>query len=263
MKKTLEQGRIINVFSNKGGVGKTTTVLNLGHALAKEGYRTVVFDVDSQCNCTIPLLGEEIAPNLVDLLTGEKSIQDCVYPVEFQSNLFCVPNSYNLISLEPQLIRQGEAGFSVFRDKVADYVRNKFDITLVDNPPNHGIFTINSNYAADLAIVPTVSGSKNSMKGLQKAIQFIAEIQQDGNPGLKFLRMLVTQTDKRTSIDREYLEHIHNVFKNQAFDTHIPVNVAFKYAEDKGKTIFQYDPKAPGAKAYKELASEIIGLLGI
>jgi len=254
-------GHIIAVFTNKGGVAKTTTTLSLGHAFAKKGVKTLVADIDSQCNSSEPLIGVDPQNNLMDVLTDKLAIEECVHPIESQKRLSCLPNTSDLVSIEPVLIRRGTEGFGALRDKIQAYCRENFDITIIDCPPNHGIMTINALMTSDLAIVPTEAGSRNSIKGLKSALTFIDDIKKDGNPDLKFLKLLVTKLDSRTAIGKDYLAQLQDVFKGKIFDTSIPKNVDFQYAENQNKTIFQANPKAAGAKAYMKVAKEIIELL--
>lgn len=256
-------GYIISVFTNKGGVAKTTTAINLGHALARKGVRTLVVDIDSQCNSSEPLVGIDPENNLMDLLNGERSFEACVHPVDSQGRFFCLPNTSESVSIEPKLIREGVGGFSLLRDNLRAKCKGQFDATIIDCPPNHGIMTINALMTSDLAIVPTEAGSRNSIKGLKSALTFISDLRLDGNPELKFLKLLVTKLDSRTAIGRNYLDQLQDVFQGKIFDTVIPKNVDFQYAEDQNKTIYQSNPKAAGAKSYTRLAMEIIDLLGL
>lgn len=256
-------GYIISVFTNKGGVAKTTTTLSLGHALSKLGVKTLVADVDSQCNCTDPLVGLDPQNNLMDVLNGVLDIEKCIRPIGFQKGLFCLPNTSALGTIEPKLIRMGAPGFLVLRDKIQDHCRNNFDVTIIDCPPNHGIMTINALIASDLAIVPTEAGSRNSINGLLAALEFIDDIKNEANSNLKFFKLLVTKLDSRTSIGKDSLLQLKDLFPDKIFDTFIPVNVDFQYAENQRKTIFQSNSKASGAKAYLAIAKEIIQLLEI
>lgn len=256
-------GYIIAVFTNKGGVAKTTTTLSLGHAFAKKGIKTLIADIDSQCNSSEPLIGVDPQNNLMDVLNDKVDIGDCIHSIDAEKDLFCLPNTSELVSLEPKLIKMGIDGFGILRDKIQKFCRNNFDVTIIDCPPNHGIMTINALMAADLAIVPTEAGSRNSIKGLKSALTFIDDIKKDGNPDLKFLKLLVTKLDSRTAIGKDYLLQLQDVFKGKIFDTSIPKNVDFQYAENQNKTIFQSNPKAAGAKAYMKVAIETIKLLGL
>lgn len=256
-------GHIIAVFTNKGGVAKTTTTVSLGHAFAKLGKQTLVMDLDCQCNSSEPLVGIDPQNNLVDVLNGTLDAEACVHAVSLQTGLFCIPNTSDLVSLEPKLIRMGVYGFGLLREKIRDYCVNNFDITIIDCPPNHGIMTINALMASDLAIVPTEAGSRNSVKGLKSALAFIEDIKRDGNFDLKFLKLLITKLDSRTTIGKAYLLQLRDAFSGKVFESSIPKNVDFQYAENQNKTIFQLNIHSAGAKAYMRVALEIIELLGM
>lgn len=254
-------GKIISIFTNKGGVGKTTSAISIAHGLAKKGIRTLLIDIDAQCNTTEPLVGIDPANNVSEILRGVKTVEECIRPLEFQNNFYCLPNSEDLTRLEPVLISKGIKGFHALKEKIMDHCINNYQMTIIDCPPNFGIFVINALFCSQLAIVPTESGSKNSIKGLMAAKQFISEMQENGNPDLKLFKVMVTKLDKRTKIGKDYLAQIQDTFQNYALKAHIPACVDFKYAENMNQTIFQNAPKSAGAKAYINVVSEIIEIL--
>jgi chromosome partitioning protein len=258
-------GLIISVLTNKGGTGETTTAVSLGQALAREGKKILVIDNDSQANASDLLLEGEPRYSLYDILlpNSEIPIEEVIYFTTFQDNLYFIPNVPDTASIEPELIKSGvEKGFTVLRKKLRDYALSKFDITLIDNPPNHGIFVINSLYASDFAIVPTEAGSKASIRGLIKAVRFIQSIREEGNSDLRFLRLLITKVDRRTSISHIITNQLKSQFGNdQMFETVIPINTDVQKAELGDQTIFKFNSKAGAAKAYKNLGQELISIL--
>ncbi len=260
-------GLIISVITNKGGTGKTTTAISLGEALALEGMKTLIIDNDSQCNASSILLQKEPHDSLYEILKSDQNIplKNCIYRTDFTENLYCIPNIPETATLDPELTKRGaQGGFNVLRDGLRHYAVMNFDIALIDNAPNMGIFVINSLHCSDFVIVPTEAGSKHSISGLIKAVQFIQDISNDpeGNPGLKFLRLLVTKVDRRTSVSRIITEELKAQFGHgYMFHTVIPINTAIQQAELLNKTIFSYDSSSPGAKAYRELAKELISIL--
>jgi len=256
-------GYIISVFTNKGGVAKTTTTLSIGHALSKLGIKTLIADVDPQCNCTDALVGLDPQNNLMDVLNGKMDVEKSIRPIDSQTGLFCLPNTSALGTLEPKLIRMGSDGFFVLREKIQAYCRENFQVTIIDCPPSYGIMTINALIASDLAIVPVEAGSRNAINGLMTALEFIDDIKKDSNEDLKFLKMLVTKLDSRTLIDKSSFSQIKDTFPDKVFKGFIPINVDFKYAEEQKMTIFQANSKASGAKAYLKVAEEIVELLGL
>jgi chromosome partitioning protein len=159
-------GKIISIFNNKGGIGKTTSALSLSHGLAKEGIKTLIIDIDPQGNASEPLVGTDPQNSILDILNKEKTIDECITQMKFCKDLYCLPNNEKLVSLEPQLVSMGAEGFGYLRDLIADYCRENFEVTIIDCPPSFGIFVISALFCSDLAIVPTEAGSKNSIKGL-------------------------------------------------------------------------------------------------
>lgn len=254
-------GKIISIFTNKGGVGKTTSALAISHGLARQGIKTLLVDIDAQCNATFAFVGNNPANNMVELLQGTKTVEECVQRVNFDSNLFCLPNSEILTNLEPVLIAQGRPGFNLLKSKILDYCEKNFEMTIIDCPPNFGVFVINALICSHLAIVPTEAGSRNSIMGLVSAQKFIKDLNEDGNEKLTLFKVLVTKLDKRTKIGNDYLKQVKTIFSEYILDTHIPATVDFKYAENAQQTIFQNSLQSAGTKAYRAVVNEIIEAL--
>ena len=258
-------GKIISIINHKGGVGKTTTAVSLGEALAREGLRVLVVDLDSQCNTTDLLLGGRTfrftAFDVLNPAQGGLRPEACVQRTEIPG-LDCLPNRHDSIYLEPELIAMGPAGFQLFRERLQTFLRNAYDLTLIDNPPNLGTFVASALLASDYAIVPCDAGSLASLRGFSKAVDFVEEIRENGNPGLRFLRGLVTRVDRRTSVWKTIIdEKTRELGQDWVFRTVIPMNTDFQRAEYSGRTIFQVRPGAPGARAYRELARELLETL--
>ena len=256
---------IISVVNNKGGVGKTTVTCNLSHALAKKGKKVLVVDIDSQCNATSLLIPDTAALrySMYDILESENNTtpEKCIYGTEY-ANLYCLPNIPDTASLEPELIYRSPKSLFTLRKKFRDYALENFEITIIDNPPNMGTFVICSLYCSDFVIVPNQAGSSFSLEGLLKAIMLINEVREQGNPNLRFLRLLINQVDKRTTISRATITQIKQNFKpDQFFITTIPINTAFQQAESLKQTIFKFSPHAAGARAYRLLAQELLEIL--
>ena len=253
---------IISIINNKGGVGKTTTAVNLAHALSKKGKRVLVVDTDSQCNSTdILTSGTEFEGlSFYDVLEeGDKaSVSDCIFETEYE-NLFLLPNVPETATLEPELIAGVPESLYRLRKALRQYALKNFDFTLLDNPPNMGTFVISSLLASDCVIVPTEAGSKHSGEGLVKAVKLIEETREKGNPDLRFLKLLLTKVDRRTIISRAVVEQVRRLFpREKVFDTQIPVNTDLQKAEFKGETIFKFRSNAASARAYMSLAEELI-----
>jgi chromosome partitioning protein len=258
-------GMVMSIVNNKGGVGKTTVAVNLAHALTRRGQRVLVVDMDSQCNATSFLLPRDPAGNtLYEVFTeSELNVGQCIHPTEYEK-LFCLPNTNDTSALEPPLLNSLPDSFKLVRNRIRGYAQEHYDFALLDCPPNMGFFVVSALHASDFVIVPIWAGSAFSIEGLLKAIDLINDIRKNGNPDLKFLRLLINQVDRRTAMTKVTIDQIDKNFRHdQAFKTMIPVNAAFQRAENAGKTIIRYDPTTLGAKAYRALAKELLEVFSI
>ena len=258
-------GFVAAIINNKGGVGKTTVACNLAHALGLQGKRVLVVDLDSQCNATALLIPKENhpRPSLYELLEQDgpgRKLKDFCSPTRYDG-VFCLPNVPETASLEPRLILDAPDSFFRLRRHFRDQARARFDVTLMDTPPNLGVFVLCALNAADFALVPIKSGSAFSVEGLLKAVQLVKEVQEQSNKDLRFLRLLINQVDRRTLISRTLAAQITGAFReDQLFHTSIPANTAFEQAEAAGKTLLSHQPGAPGAAAFRELAQELLDI---
>jgi chromosome partitioning protein len=259
---------IITVINNKGGVGKTTVTCNLAHALGRLGKRVLVVDLDSQSNATTLLIPKEEthSPSLYELFQSEGPVADLeayFHPTRY-ANVFCLPNVPETAGLEPRLILGAPDSYFRLRVHLRDQARARFDLTLMDTPPNLGVFVLCALSAADFALVPINSRSAFSVKGLIKAVRLVKEVQAHNNKDLRFLRLLINQVDRRTLISRALAGQIEQIFReDQVFHTAIPVNTAFERAEAAGETLLRYRSGAPGAHAFRKLAQELLDILVI
>lgn len=257
-------GVVVVVMNHKGGVGKTTVAVNLGHALTRRNMDVLVVDCDTQANASDLLLqGEPSGDSMYELYgsSGDFNPAECIYHTDYE-RLFCLPNVPETSGLEPTMITGNtSANLSILRTRLRQYALDTFDVVLIDCPPNMGFFVISALYAADFAIVPVWAGSSFSIKGLTNAIELINGIKSNGNPDLRFLRLLINGVDRRTSMGRIGIDQIRKYFKDdQVFNTMIPTNAVFQRAEHEQKTIIRYDPTATGSRAYRELAQEVIDI---
>ena len=258
-------GVVIAIVNNKGGVGKTTAACSLAHALGLLGRRVLVADLDPQGNATALLVSHHLdrQHSLYELLAHERlesPIARFIYPSQYE-RVFCLPNIPETASLEPELILSTPASFLRLRRHLRDYALRHFDFVIIDTPPNLGTFVICALHTADFALVPVKAGSAFSVAGLLKAVHLINEVRIQNNKDLRFLRLLINHVDKRTLINRALTEQLFRTFReDQIFRTSIPGNTAFEQAEAAGVTIFRYDPRAPGARAFRELAQELLDI---
>lgn len=266
-------GIIISVINNKGGVGKTLVSCNLAHALGNQGYRVLVVDFDSQSNATSILLRSQITANrtlhhILDPGTSPTKTDLRLFAQNTDcNNVWLIPNVSQSALLEREIIKceiekNSDKGYLKFKNTVRDYAIDEYDVIICDCPPNMGTFVLCSLYASDFALVPIRAGSAFSIEGLIKAFALIENIRTESNPDLRFLRLLINCRDARTAISKTIIEQVRSTFDpDQIFKTEIPVNTAFERAEALKETILQYDGTATGARAFRNLAKELMSIL--
>jgi len=261
-------GTIISIVNNKGGVGKTTVACNLGAALARLKLRVLIVDMDSQCNATGILLHDVVIRNsLYEILDlndkNNVNIDSCIY-LSKQQGVYCLPNVEETAGLEIDLIAHYPHSLRILNNKIRNYAQKNYDFTIIDNPPNMGIFVVNSLYTSDFVIVPNDAGSSYSLDGLRKALDLIDGVRDSGGTNLKFLRLLINRVDMRTAISKIIIEDIKSRFmKDQYFQTTIPVSTILQQAEYSRQTIFQKYQTSKAAQAYRQLAKELLSILGL
>jgi len=247
---------IITVANQKGGVGKTTTAINLSAALAQRGKRTLLIDLDPQANSTIAFYNPgEIATSMFEVLSESRATMASVVKPTKDPMLFLGPGRLALAKLEQVLAGQFDAPYRL-KDALAPIVK-EYDYMVLDTPPSLGILTVNALVASTHLLVP-IQAAYFAIEGTDDLLETYERIRARPNPGLKVLGVVITLFDKRTNISRDTHGQIRTVFGEVLFKTKISKNVRLEESPAYKETILTFAPKSPGAVEYKKLAGEVI-----
>ncbi|GLK66175.1 AAA family ATPase [Paracoccus kondratievae] len=247
--------RIIAVANQKGGVGKTTTAINLGAALAEQGQKVAIIDLDPQGNAStglgVPLEERELTS--YDLLTGEQTLQDTLQDTDI-SDLQIVPSNRDLASADLEL--SSRAGRTqLLRRKLSGTM--EFDYILIDCPPALGLLTVNAMVAAHSVLVP-LQAEFYALEGLSQLLMTVREVRQTANPDLRIEGVLLTMADSRNNLSQQVEADARNTLSGLVYRTVIPRNVRLSEAPSHAKPVLHYDPNSKGSQAYRELAKEFL-----
>jgi chromosome partitioning protein len=249
--------RVIAIANQKGGVGKTTTAINLGASLAVAEKRTLVVDIDPQGNATSGLGVErrDALPNVYDVLVGEKTASEAVTREVHFPCLDLIPSTRDLVGAEIELV-QAPQRESVLR-KALEPLRGEYDYILVDCPPSLGLLTLNTLTAADSVLIP-IQCEFYALEGLSQLLNTIRLVQKGLNPGLDIEGVLLTMFDRRLNLSRQVAAEARDYFGGKVYRTPIPRNVRLAEAPSFGQPIVLYDVLSQGAQAYLALAKELL-----
>jgi chromosome partitioning protein len=247
-------GAVYAVANQKGGVGKTTTAVNLAACLADSGAQTLLVDLDPQCNATVALGGgRDLHPSSYECLAGEVSVAEAARPAG-PDNLWLVPASRHLAGASVELPRMERAEFQL-RDQLGA-VRERFAATLLDCPPSLGPVSVNALTAADQVIVP-VQAEYLALEGLVQFLDTLGLIRRELNPALEVSGLLITMHDERTRLAHDVEDELRGHFPGMVFQTVIPRSVRVAESPSYGLPVTQHAPLSRGSDAYRALAKEL------
>jgi chromosome partitioning protein len=249
--------KVIAIANQKGGVGKTTTAINLGASLAVSEQRTLIVDMDPQGNATsgLGLENRERALTVYDLLVNQRSARDCISRGLHFDHLDLIPSTRDLVGAEIELVAAGDRE-TVLRRALAE-VRNDYDFVLVDCPPSLGLLTLNTMAAADSVLIP-IQCEFYALEGLSQLLNTIRLVQRGLNPSLDIEGVLLTMYDRRVNLSKQVAAEALEYFGDKVYETRIPRNVRLAEAPSFGQPILLYDVLSAGAQSYLALANEVI-----
>jgi chromosome partitioning protein len=247
---------IIGIINQKGGVGKTTTAVNLAAFIAKRGWKVLLVDTDSQGNATsgLSMDRKRFHPHIYDAMMGDVPVKECIYPTEMK-HLFLLPSSIDLAGAEIEMVSMEHREFIL--KNLFDPLRDEFDFIIIDCPPALGLMTLNVLTASDSIIIP-IQAEFYALEGLSQLIRTIRAVTHKLNPNLHILGILLTMFDGRTNLSLQVQDDVKKYFGDTVFKTVIPRSVKLSEAPGFGKPIALYAPKSKGGTAYKKLSREVI-----
>ncbi|HCC22218.1 TPA: chromosome partitioning protein ParA [Candidatus Uhrbacteria bacterium] len=250
--------QIIAIVNQKGGVGKTTTAINLGSYLASNGKFVLLVDLDPQSNATsgLGIDSRDLEVGTYEILLGEKSLRDVIIPTQVEG-LKLAPSTQALAGAAVDLVDMDRREHRL-SDALLE-VRNDFDYIIIDCPPSLGLLTINGLVAVDKVLIP-VQAEYYALEGLSQLLRTIGMVRQALKPELEILGAVLTMYDGRNRLSTDVMAELHRFFPDRVFKSVIPRNVRLAEAPSFGRPIMEYDPWSKGAKAYERLAKEILDL---
>jgi len=249
--------KVIAIANQKGGVGKTTTAINLGASLAVSEQRTLIVDIDPQGNATsgLGLENRDRLPTVYDVLVNQRPARECIVRSLHFDHLDLIPSTRDLVGAEIELVGAGDRE-TVLRRALQE-VRDDYDFVLVDCPPSLGLLTLNTLTAADSVLIP-IQCEFYALEGLSQLLNTVRLVQKGLNPRLDIEGVLLTMYDKRLNLSRQVAEEAREYFGQKVYRTRIPRNVRLAEAPSFGQPIILYDVLSLGAQSYLSLAKEII-----
>ena len=254
--------RIIAIANQKGGVGKTTTAVNLASFLAMEGKRTLLVDIDPQGNSCSGLgvnISDRTEGGIYEVLLGSKKISEVITNTKYP-DLKIVPVTLDLAGAQVELGNSPKKEYIL--KSALEEIKDDFDFILIDTPPSLGLFTLNGLIAAHSVLIPMQS-EFYAMEGLAQLLKAIKLVKSGPNRDLSVEGVLITMYDSRTNLAKQVTEEVKNYFKDKVYDTIIPRNVRLSEAPSHGISIYEYDPKSQGSESYMQFGREFLKKSGI
>lgn len=248
--------RVLTIVNQKGGVGKTTTAINLGASLALAEKDILVIDTDPQGNLTsgLGINRQELRGSLYDIYTGGAFLNDIILPTAI-NHLYLAPSTVDLLGVEVELVGKKEREFIL--SKAISSIKDNYQYILIDCPPSLGLLTLNALVAADGVIIP-VQCEYYALEGLSLLMQTLSMVRSSFNPDLDIEGILLTMFDPRNALSHQVEAEVRKHFRDLVYESIIPRNVALAEAPSYGKPVMLYDIKSKGAQSYIELAKEIL-----
>ncbi len=249
--------KIICIFNQKGGVGKTTTNINLCAYLAMEGYRVLTIDIDPQGNTTsgLGLDKNNLDLSIYDVLTSDTTMRESIVHSDLVQNLFISPSTMELAGAEVEIINRSNRE-NIIKDKIKE-VEDDYDYVFIDCPPSLGVLTINALTCADSVLIP-IQCEFYALEGVSQLINTVQLVKKSLNKKLDIEGVVMTMFDYRTNLSNEVLKEVEKYFKEKVFKTTIPRNIRLAEAPSFGLPIMLYDEKCKGAEAYVKLTKEFL-----
>lgn len=249
-------GKVIAIANQKGGVGKTTSSINLSAALAEKGKKVLVIDMDPQGNTTsgFGIEKNEVDNTVYELMLGECSVKESIIK-DVYKNLSLIPSNVNLAAAEIELINEKKKEY-ILRNEV-EWIKDDYDYIIIDCPPSLSMLTINSMTTADSVLVP-IQCEYYALEGLSQLIHTVNLVKERLSPDLSMEGVVFTMYDSRTNLSEQVVENVKSNLNHYIFKTMIPRNIRLAEAPSFGQPITVYDSKSAGAEAYLNLAQEII-----